>query len=364
MGGLSVTDVLSLVAGRLYAGSGELPVALTDVESFDTAGPQHLTFLEKESLAPRLAESRAGLVLVSAAVQAAAPAVCPPLVVVEDPMGAFIRGMLAFRPPVPRPASGIAEQAVISPSARIGREAIVQAGAFVGADVVIGDRCHIHPGAVIQRGCRLGDDVTIHPNAVLYANVWLGDRVIIHATSAIGADGFGYRFREGRFERIPHTGTVRIEDDVEIGAGATIDRAMIGVTVVGAGTKIDNQVMVGHNCVIGRHNAFASQVGLAGSVTTGDYVRLGGQVGVADHSRLGTGCSLGAKAGVRGEIPAGEDYHGSPALPIKQAYRIAMSMPKLPEMRKQLRDMEQQICELREELAQRQGGNDADKAAA
>src|SRR5690606_1194206 len=168
----------------------------------------------------------------------------------------------------------------------------------------------------------------------------------------IGSDGFGYRFQEGRFHKIPHTGTVIIEDDVEIGAGTTIDRGMIGATVIGAGTKLDNQVMIAHNCRIGRHNAFASQVGIAGSTTSGDYVRCGGQAGIADHSHLGTGSSVGGKAGVFGTVPDGAEYHGYPAGPSKEQYRIVMTMQKLPEMRKQLRTLEDELQKLRTQLAQ------------
>jgi UDP-3-O-[3-hydroxymyristoyl] glucosamine N-acyltransferase len=176
--------------------------------------------------------------------------------------------------------------------------------------------------------------------------------VIIHAAAVIGSDGFGYRFAQGRFQKIPHTGTVVIEDDVEIGAGTTIDRGMIGATVIGAGTKLDNQVMIAHNCRIGKHNAFASQVGLAGSTTSGDYVRCGGQAGIADHSHLGTGCSIGAKAGLFGTVPDGAEYHGYPAGPAKEQYRIVMTLQKLPEMRKQLRTLEDEVRQLRAQLAQ------------
>ncbi len=364
MRGLSVQEAASLVGGRLLDEAVPKSVYLSDVCSIDEAGPEHITFLERESLAPTLSTSLAGAVLVSPAVAKAATGTHPPLIVVDDPLGAFIQAMLQFRPRAPRPCAGISDKALISPSAKLGRDAIVQPGAYIGPDVVIGERCLIHVGAVIQAGCQLGDDVTIHPNAVLYPQVTLGHRVIIHATCVLGADGFGYRFREGRFEHIPHTGTVRIEDDVEIGAGTTIDRAMIGATVIGEGSKIDNQVMIGHNCRIGRHNAFASQAGLAGSVVTGDYVRLGGQVGIADHSHLGTGCSLGAKAGVRGSIPAGEDYHGYPAQPAKEAYKVALSAQKVPEMRKQLRDLHKDIQELRAEVARLSGASPSSRSAA
>jgi UDP-3-O-[3-hydroxymyristoyl] glucosamine N-acyltransferase len=225
--------------------------------------------------------------------------------------------------------------------------------------VILGDRCDIYPGAVIGRGCRLGDDVVVYPNAVLYDDVIVGNRVILHAGCVIGADGFSYRTVGGRHQRIPHFGTVRIEDDVEIGANATIDRAMVDETVIGQGTKLDNLVMIGHNCEVGQHNLFASQVGLAGSVTTGDYVVCAGQVGIADHVHLGSRCVLGAKAGVPKDVPAGKRYIGIPAIPEADCYRSVMATQKLPEMRQQFRKLERQVADLAalaEQLRQQIGG--------
>jgi UDP-3-O-[3-hydroxymyristoyl] glucosamine N-acyltransferase len=174
----------------------------------------------------------------------------------------------------------------------------------------------------------------------------LGQRVIIHAGAVIGADGFGYRFHHNAYIRIPHTGSVIIEDDVEIGAGATIDRGMVGATVIGAGTKIDNQVMIAHNCRIGRHNAFASQVGIAGSTVTEDYVRCAGQVGIADHLHLGRGCTLGPKAGVHVDVPAGAKWHGMPAGPDKEQIRLHLCVQRLPELLKQVHDLQARLAAL------------------
>ena len=174
----------------------------------------------------------------------------------------------------------------------------------------------------------------------------VGNRVILHAGAVIGADGFGYRTVNGRHERIPHFGTVRIEDDVEVGANTTIDRAMVDETVIGQGTKLDNLVMIGHNCEIGRHNLIVSQVGFAGSVTTGDYVVCAGQVGIADHVHLGSRWVLGAKAGVHKDVPDGERHVGVPAVPEVECMRVVMALQKLPEMRQQFRKLERQVAEL------------------
>jgi UDP-3-O-[3-hydroxymyristoyl] glucosamine N-acyltransferase len=247
---------------------------------------------------------------------------------------------------VDNPEIGISGDAFVSATAQIGRQTNIHPGAFVGAGVVVGDLCDIHPGAVIGRGCRLGNDVVIHPNVVLYQDTIVGNRVVLHAGVVVGSDGFGYRTANGRHDRYPHFGNVRIEDDVEVGANSTIDRAMIDETVIGQGTKLDNLVMIGHNCEIGPHNLIVSQTGLAGSVTTGDHVVCAGQVGVADHVHLGSGCVLGAKAGVHKDVPAGERYVGVPAVPEDDCMRVVLASQKLPEMRLQLRKLERQVAEL------------------
>lgn len=267
-------------------------------------------------------------------------------IVVADPLDAFVSVLKQFRVERTRTSIGLSHRALIAPTAQIGPNTNIYPGASIGENVIIGSNCDIHPGAVLCDDVVLGDSVTIYPNAVLYPEVIVGNRVIIHAGSVIGADGFGYRFKGGRFEKIPQLGSVRIEDDVEIGACATIDRGMIGPTVIGEGTKIDNLVQVAHNCEIGKHNVFASQVGLSGSATTGNYVRVAGQVGVANQVHLGDGCSLGAKSGVHRDIPAGETHVGYPARPHDEAFKIVMAEQKLPEMRVKLRELEKQVAKL------------------
>jgi UDP-3-O-[3-hydroxymyristoyl] glucosamine N-acyltransferase len=280
-------------------------------------------------------------------------------ILVEDPKDAFLRVAAYFAPRRTRPEIGISSDAYVSATARVGKETNIHPGAHVGAGVILGDRCDIYPGAVIGRGCRLGDEVVVYSNAVLYDDIVVGNRVILHAGCVIGADGFSYRLVDGRHERIPHFGTVRIEDDVEIGANTTIDRAMVDETVIGQGTKLDNLVMIAHNCELGRHNLFVSQVGLAGSVTTGDYVVCAGQVGIADHVHLGSRSVLGPKAGVHKDVPEGERYVGVPAVPEADCYRSVMLTQKLPEMKQQLRKLERQVAELAalaEQLRKQIGG--------
>lgn len=337
---------LAILVGGELRGNGEL--VLLGAQALDKAGPQEITFASDEKHIRKLDASVAGAVLVPRQLVSAIPRNARPetFILVEDPRAAFLQVLTAMRPQRAHRPSSVTAGAVISATAKIGTNTAIHPGAFIGDDVVIGDECEIHPGVCIGPGCTIGNHTTLYPNAVLYHDVHVGNRVIIHAGAVIGADGFGYRLEDGRHRKIPHFGTVRICDDVEIGACTTVDRAMIGETVIGEGTKLDNHVMIAHNCEIGRHNVFVSQVGLAGSVTTGDYVVCAGQVGIADHVHLGDGCRLGAKTGVHKSLEGGQTYIGAPAAPEAEARRILMAQQRLPELRKQVKDLERQMADL------------------
>lgn len=331
---------------------GDATRPISDANSIEQAGPDAVTFVVDESHVSRLKDCRAGAVILNAKVAATLPDPSTnSYIIVADPQAAFTQILPLFRRVRGRPERGISPQAVIHPTATLGENCFVGPGACIGEDAQIGSDCDIHPGVVIGAGCKLGDNVVLYPNVVLYHDVTVGHRSIIHANAVIGADGFGYRFTNGQFEKIPQLGTVDIHVDVEIGACTTIDRGAIGATVIGAGTKLDNLIMIGHNCEIGRHNVFASQVGLAGSCSTGDYVRMGGQVGVKDHVRMNTGCMIGAKSGIHKDIPANETWVGYPASPEAEQKRLVFSLKRVPEMRDQLKSLEKQVAALTAQLA-------------
>jgi UDP-3-O-[3-hydroxymyristoyl] glucosamine N-acyltransferase len=261
------------------------------------------------------------------------------LVRVADPLMAFVTIVQRIHvKPTPTPV-GIHPTAVVHPSAKVGPDAWIGPHASVGEGSVLGARCRLAAGAVVGTECRFGDDVSLGPNAVVYDRCILGNRGSVHGNAVIGADGFGYRTISARHVKIPQIGTVEIGDEVEVGACSTIDRATFGTTRIGAGTKIDNLVQIAHNCQIGKHNIFAAQVGIAGSVTTGDYVVMAGQVGIADHCRIGDRTMLGAKCGVHKDIPADQKMLGAPATPVADQLRILSSLEKLPEMRKDIREL-------------------------
>ena len=338
----------TLIAGVATDVVGDLQRLVSGAQPLETAESTDMAFvLGKGNLA--IAErSAAGVLFVQPEVpeQLAARGRDKTYVVTDDPKGAFFTALSRLRPVRERPSIGESPHAYIHPNARIGARTNIHPGATITAGVVIGDDCEVGAGVYIGHEARIGDHVQLHPNVVLYHDVIIGDRVAIQACSVIGADGFGYRQVDGRHERLHHFGTVRIEDDVDIGACTTIDRALIGETVIGRGTKIDNNVVIAHNCRLGEHNLLVSQVGFAGSVTTGDNVVCAGQVGVADHVHIGTGAMLGAKAGVHKDLAGGKSYLGAPAAPIAEMARSVMALQKLPQLRQNVRNLERQIAEL------------------
>jgi UDP-3-O-[3-hydroxymyristoyl] glucosamine N-acyltransferase len=334
---VKVRELAQLVHGRLV-GDGE--VEIEGARTLEEAGPGDITFIEDEKHTKQLLTTRAAAVVARESV----PVNGHIVIQVSDPLLAFVDiaryldGRLEEGP-----VAGVDPDARVDASAQVGEGTSVQAFAKIGPDVVIGCRCRIFSGVVIGRGCFLGDDVTLYPNAVLYDWTRVGNRCTVHANAVLGADGFGYRLREGRHVKVPQLGRVEIEDDVEIGACTTIDRGTFGETRIGAGTKIDNLVQIGHNCKVGRHNIFISQMGIAGSSTTGDYVVVAGQVGIVGHIQIGAGAMIGGQAGVTKDVPAGAHMLGSPATPEREQKRILMTLERLPEIRRDLRRMKQHL---------------------
>ncbi len=276
-------------------------------------------------------------------------------IVVQDPHRAFATIVAHFRPPIRKriPGVGVDSSAKIAPTAKIHPTATVAAG------VVIGDGTLVMPGVVIMPHCVIGNNCILHPNVTLYEYTELADRVILHAGCVIGANGFGYRQENGKHIPSAQLGYVRIESDVEAGAGVTIDRGTYGATRIGEGTKIDNQVMIAHNCQIGRHNLLCSQVGIAGSCRTGDNVILAGQVGLKDHITLGDGAIVGAQAGVMNDLEGNEVYLGSPATSQRDQMQIFAVTRRLPEIRRDLKKLRSEVAELRSAANSHQSGRAA-----
>jgi len=282
-----------------------------------------------------------------------------PTIRVDDVHDAFTKIVTQFQATPQRTSTGISNQASVSDSARLGKNVTVHPMAVIGDEVEIGDDTVIHSGVQVMTGCRIAENVTIFPGAVLYENTVVGPRCIIHGGAVIGAYGFGYKMEAGRFILSAQLGNVVIESDVEVGACTTIDRGTYGSTRIGEGTKIDNQVMVAHNCSIGKHNMLCSQVGIAGSTTTGDYVVMAGQVGVRDHVHIGNRAVIGAKGGVTNDVADDSRLIGSPAIPEMVLKRQIAAVTRLPEMRREFKKVLRAI----EELKRRMGELDTDPPA-
>jgi UDP-3-O-[3-hydroxymyristoyl] glucosamine N-acyltransferase len=332
----TLQQLAALVGGELR---GNADTQIHGAASLGRVQPGEITLVDAVKLLPTLVASSA----TAAVVAADFPETSVPCIVVRDVHTAFGKIVSHFRPPREVCRVGRSPAAHIAPSAQLADDVDVHPFASIGEDVVIESGTVIHSGVHVMAGCQIGKDVILFPNVVLYENTKVGHRSVIHASAAIGGYGFGYHTVDGVHVRGAQLGDVEIGCDVEIGAGTTIDRGTYDATVIGDGTKIDNQVMIAHNCRLGKHNLICSQVGIAGSCTTGDYVVMAGQVGLSDHLHIGNRAILGAKAGVMNDVPDGAVFIGVPATPERDQWRMWGHVRQLPNMRRQLKKIEQQL---------------------
>jgi UDP-3-O-[3-hydroxymyristoyl] glucosamine N-acyltransferase len=332
----TLRQLADLVQGQIH-GDGDLLIHAA--RPLDAARPGDISFVENANYQNQLASSAASAVVVPADLTVADRSV----IRVADPLSAFVQIARLLHGRSAAVASGVHERAYVHPGARLGEGVNVGPFATVGEGCDIGPRCCIHSNVVVGRDCKVGADSELFPGVVLYDGTVLGERVTVHANSVLGADGFGYRFQDGRHVKVPQLGHVEIGDDVEIGACTTVDRGTFQATRVGAGSKIDNLVQVGHNCQIGRHNLFVSQMGIAGSSSTGDYVVIAGQAGIVDHVHIGQGAVIGAQSGVSKDIPAGQRVLGAPARPEREQKRILILLEKLGAMRHDLQRIKRHL---------------------
>jgi len=348
---MTLLELAERVGGTL-AESGERTIR--GVAGIESAGADEVTFLANARYERYVSTTQAAAVLVPA--DFADPRSAAALIRCEDPYWAFRQAMVAFygfrRPHF----EGIDARALVDPTARLGSGVRVGAFSTVAGGCSVGRDTVIYPGVHVGPNCRIGQGCTLHPNVTLYEGTVVGDRVMIHAGSSIGQDGFGYATHDGRHEKIPQAGNVILEDDVEIGACCAIDRATMGSTIVGVGTKLSNLVAIGHGTRLGRGCLLVAQSGIAGSTEVGEYCSLAGQAGVVGHIRIGAGARIGAKAGVTNDVPAGQEVLGIPAIPLAEARRAMMTFSRLPQMLTALRRLTQQIGALKQYLGESLGG--------
>ena len=335
----TLADVAAAVGGELR---GDPRLILTGVRGLDDAGPKDLSFVADGRRGAAVAATRAGALLVPSPEAAGGR----PAVVVGNPLQA-LAALLERRFPRPRVRPGVARGARVDRTARLGPGVAVSAGATVGARARIGARTFVGPGACVGAGARLGEDCYLHANATVLEGCLVGDRCVLHAGAVVGSDGFGYVWDGERHRKVPQVGIVRLEDDVEVGANATIDRATLGETVVGRGTKIDNLVQVGHNVVIGEHSLLCGQAGVAGSTRIGRRVTLAGQAGVADHATIGDGAIATAQSGIvtGAHVEAGAVVSGMPAAPHREFLKRSAWLARLPELARRVEELERRLAD-------------------
>jgi UDP-3-O-[3-hydroxymyristoyl] glucosamine N-acyltransferase len=313
---------------------GDAELIVCSAATVETAGPHDLAFAAGSKAASLAAACAGGCLILPPGVGSPAPATLRS----SDPRASFAAGLRVLFPAPPvepgvHPTACIAGGATLHPSCSIGPQVTVGRGTTVGAGTIIEAGCSIAAEVAIGAGCHL------HPGVTVYSSVTIGDRVVVHSGAVLGADGFGFAFTNGRYEKFPQVGEVVIGDDVEIGANTCIDRAALGATSIGEGTKLDNMVHVGHNCSIGRHVVIAAQTGISGQVVIGDYAVIGGQVGIGDKAQIESKAIVGSGAGILTSkiVRAGQPVWGTPARPLKQYLEQLANVARLEELKREVK---------------------------
>ena len=337
----TIRNIVELVSGKLLRGNPDAEVS--NFASLDQADENCVSFFGNPKYKDQLAETKAGVVLTPSEEVEAPEATA--LIVVENPILAFDTVIRKFGVQPPEFSPGISEAAFVAEDAELdSAEVSVLPNATILSGVRVGKGSRIGSGAVLCEGAIIGEDCEIGPNVTIREGCVIGDRVILHPGVVIGADGFGFEFIEGHHRKIEQLGIVRIEDDVEVGASTTIDRARFGETVIGEGTKIDNQVQIGHNVTIGKHCVIVAQVGISGSSRIGNYVTLAAQSGVAGHLSIADQVTCGGRTGVIASITEpGGTYFGYPAKPLKENRRESMRIKQLGGLLKRVKDLEEKL---------------------
>lgn len=346
----TLLELAAFVEGEV---SGDENAVITGIASIENAKKGDITFIGSPKYIPLLSGTKASAIIASPDITprakdlgvAAKPAEAKNFLYVKNPYLAFAKILALFNPPQEL-YKGVHPKAHIHNTAEIGSSVSIYPHVFVEQGVKIGDRVTLYPGVYIGKGARVGDDTIIYSNVSVREGCLVGKRVIIHCNAVIGSDGFGFAKDGTKYHKIPQCGVVRIEDDVEIGACVTIDRATLGETTIGRGTKIDNLVQIAHNVTIGEDSIIVAQAGIAGSTKIGNRATLAGQVGVVGHIEIADDVIIGSQSGVAQDILSKGVFSGSPAIPHREWLKAQNIFAKLPEMRKMLLELEKRVEEL------------------
>ncbi len=338
---------LSLIAQRIGGQIiGDSDVEITGVKEIGQAQKGDLAFLLHSRYLPYLKTARASALIVGADF----PGGFPTIVKVANPYQALAQVIGMFLPPRTSFPLGIHPTSILGPGAIISPQASLGPFSFVGEDTSIGPGSQVYPFVYIGRNCKIGRETTIFPQVFIGDGCGVGDRVIIHSGAVLGSDGFGFVQEGDAYRKIPQIGRVVVADDVEIGANVAIDRATLGATRIGRGTKLDNLVHIGHNVQVGENTAIVAQVGISGSTTIGRGVKIAGQAGFVGHVQIGDNSTIAAQAGVTKSVPAGGFVSGYPARPHQLAKKIVACEARLPHLFKRVKDLEDALRKLEEKI--------------
>jgi UDP-3-O-[3-hydroxymyristoyl] glucosamine N-acyltransferase len=335
---ITLATIHDLVGGELV---GSPQATVMSLASLDDAGPNDLTFVTGDRMLKTSRPTAAGALLAHRRLDE----IVKPHIIVTNPTLAFAQVAQTFFCPT-APPRGIDRTVLCGTDTQIGSDPSIWPGVTLGDRVTIGVRVTIYPGVFIGSDTTIGDDTLLYPNVVVREGCTIGARVIIHSGTVIGSDGFGYVQDQGRHYKIPQLGGVTIEDDVELGANVTVDRATLGQTVIKQGTKVDNLVQIAHNVTIGAHSILVAQVGIAGSTRVGHHVMIGGQAGVADHIVIGDQVMVAARAGVNRSLESNQIVSGAPVMPHEVWVKAQAVIPRLPELRQAVRTLEDRVKQL------------------
>jgi UDP-3-O-[3-hydroxymyristoyl] glucosamine N-acyltransferase len=332
--------------GGTVVGDGE--VEISGVAAIEEAQPGEITFVANSKYLPKLNQTNASAIIVSKEV----PQTDKPLLRVVNPYLSYAKILTLFSHKTYQ-AKGIDPNAWISPTAQLGKDLTLYPFVYIGDHCSIGDRVTLYPGVYVGEDSSIAEESILYPNVSIFPRTVIGKRVILHSGVVVGSDGFGYVKEDRKNVKIPQVGTVEIEDDVEIGANSTIDRAALGKTIIRRGVKIDNLVQVAHSVVVGEDSILCAQVGISGSTKLGSNVTLLGQVGVIDHIEIGDNVTVVAQSGVMNDLPANQAYTGTPSMPHRDFLRMTAVCQKLPEMKKTLVEIEKRLKKIEETLPSR-----------
>ncbi len=341
---ITIDELAEKIGGQIEGDGSRL---VTGISSLQEAGPADVTFLANAKYTELVATTQAAAVVIGHAYKGRVPSSAA-LIRVDNADAAFARAAAVFAPPAPEDPAGCHPAAIVHETAQLGRGVSIQAGAVVEQDAVIGDGTVLRPGSYVGRGARLGRGCLVYPRVTIREHCLIGDRVIIHSGTVVGSDGFGYTFETGRPVKIPQIGRVVIEDDAEIGANVTIDRARFDATVIGRNVKIDNLVQIAHNVRIGENCIIVALCAIAGSTTLGRNCMLGGQVAVDGHLKIGNNVRIAAKSGVTKDVADNSVIGGFPAQLQKDDLRMRAEMRNLIGASRRLERLERRLAEIAE----------------